>query len=91
MRRIQLHITDQQDRRLRALAKKRRTTRADLIREGIELLLSRDAEDDPLLSLIGLGGKSGIPDLSERVDEIVYDHREDDSPLPKASERDGDP
>ena len=73
MWRIQLHLTEGQDRRLRALARSRRTTRAALLREGVELVLQQGGatEDDPLLLLIGQAGAGGIPDASETHDRLL--------------------
>jgi Arc/MetJ-type ribon-helix-helix transcriptional regulator len=73
MLRIQLHLTEQQDRRLRALARRRGSARADLIRQGIDLLLQKEAgQDDPLLALVGAAGPAGRSDVSERHDDILY-------------------
>ncbi len=88
MVRIQLHLTEHQDRRLRALAKKKRVSRADLIRQGVELLLSREAEDDPLLGLIGDLRVPLPPDASERHDAYIYD--DGATALPMAAEPPGD-
>jgi len=73
MIRIQLHLTDGQDRRLRALARQRRSSRAELIREGVELLLGgATSERDPLLELVGSAGPAGRSDVSERHDDLLY-------------------
>ena len=73
MVRIQLHLTDRQDRLLRAHARRKETARADLIRRGIDLLLQEESgQDDPLLDLIGAAGPAGREDASERHDDIVY-------------------
>src|SRR5437870_4239718 len=67
MHRIQLHLTGSQARRLGVLARARRTTRAALIREGIESVLRSGSspDADPLLALIGEAGAGGVPDASE--------------------------
>jgi Arc/MetJ-type ribon-helix-helix transcriptional regulator len=73
MVRIQLHLTDEQERRLRAMAKKLGASRAELIRRGVDLLLQHyHPGRDPLLDLIGAAGPAGRRDGSERHDEIVY-------------------
>jgi hypothetical protein len=73
MIRIQLHLTELQDRRLRALAKRKGTVRADLIRRGIDLLLQEEStESDSLLKLIGVAGPAGRSDIAERHDDILY-------------------
>lgn len=71
--RIQLHLTEQQDRRLRALALKRGTVRAELIRRGIDLVLEDDAGGtDPLLDLVGAAGPAGRSDVSRDHDAVLY-------------------
>jgi hypothetical protein len=75
MYRIQLHLTESQERRLRTLARSRGTTRAALIREGIEAILRTGgaAADDPLLGLIGQAGAGGVREGSERHDLLLGD------------------
>ena len=71
--RIQLHLTDEQDRRLRALGKRTKKSRAELIRGGIELLLDSEApEADALLDLVGAAGPGPGPDVSEHHDALLY-------------------
>ena len=85
MIRIQLHLTDEQDRRLRALARRDRTTRAELIRRAIDRLVGAEGEDD-LTALIGAGGAAGAPhDTAQQHDQLLYGHEE--LPLPVAAER----
>lgn len=90
MVRIQLHLTDEQDVRLRALARKRGVTRAELIRRGIDHVLQEEdlGGHDPLLDLVGSAGVAIAPDLSERHDDVLY--RQDDPPgvSLRAAERD---
>jgi len=88
MVRIQLHLTEEQDRRLRALAERRRTTRAELIRRGIDRVLQDDERgEDALLDLVGAAGSSPRTDLSERHDEVLYDPGHE-PPLRIAAEKD---
>jgi hypothetical protein len=55
------------------MAKARRATRAELIREGIELLLrGPSTEHDPLLDLVSSAGPAGRSDASDRHDELLY-------------------
>jgi hypothetical protein len=71
--RIQLHLTEAQDRKLRALALKQGTVRAELIRRGIDLLLQHDSrETDALLDLVGAAGPAGRSDVSRNHDAILY-------------------
>lgn len=86
MVRIQIHLTVEQDQRLRALAARRGVPRAELIRRGIDLALDEDMSGrDPLLDLVGAAGMAVEPDLSERHDDILY--RIEPGPLLKAAER----
>lgn len=83
MVRIQLHLTERQDRRLKALAKARHLSRAELIRRGIELVLQEESpEADPLLELIGTAGPAGRSDVSERHDDVLYSYSDQPLPLP---------
>lgn len=85
MVRIQLHLTEQQDRKLRAMARRVGLTRAELIRRGVELLLREDhGRDDALLELAGAAGPAIAPDLSERHDEVLY--RPEELSLPMAAQ-----
>jgi hypothetical protein len=71
--RIQLHLTEEQDRRLRALGRARDRNRAELIREAIELLLHNgELAQDPLLDLIGAAGPAGRSDVSQNHDKLLY-------------------
>ncbi len=73
MVRIQLHLEDEQDRRLRSLARREGVSRAQLIRRGIDLVLREPGgKPDPLLDLIGAAGPASRPDLSERHDDVLY-------------------
>jgi hypothetical protein len=73
MIRIQLHLADEQDRKLRALGRARGRSRAELIREAIELFFRDGATGkDPLLALIGAAGPAGRTDVSENHDELLY-------------------
>lgn len=89
MVRIQLHLTEQQARRLEALARRRRCSRAELIRLGIDRLLAApEATEDPLLELVGAAGPARETDLSEHHDDELYG-AVDGEPVPRAAERTG--
>ena len=63
MTRVQILLPQDQDRRLEALATKRRESKSKLIRRALDLLLrTESAEEEPLLSLIGQAGRGRRPD-----------------------------
>src|SRR5688500_9110785 len=73
MIRIQLHLTDEQDLRLRAPGRARGQSRAQPIRRAIELFFRDGAlGKEPLLELIGAAGPAGRTDVSENHDELLY-------------------
>lgn len=72
MTRVQILLPEDQDRRLEALAAKRRESKGKLIRRALDLLLrTESAEEEPLLSLIGQAGRGRRPDASDRHDQIL--------------------
>ena len=72
MTRVQILLTEDQDRRLETLAVKRRESKGKLIRSALDLLLRTESEgEEPLLSLIGQAGRSRRPDASDRHDRIL--------------------
>jgi Arc/MetJ-type ribon-helix-helix transcriptional regulator len=72
MTRVQILLPEDQDRRLEALAAKRRESKGKLIRRALDLLLrTESAAEEPLLSLIGQAGRSRRPDASDRHDRIL--------------------
>jgi hypothetical protein len=73
MTRVQILLTEEQDRRLEALARQRRVSKASLVREGVDLLLRRGENEkgEPLLTLIGQAGPGGPRDLSINHDKYL--------------------
>ncbi len=72
MTRVQILLPEDQDRRLEALAAKRRESKGKLIRRALDLMLvSESVEEEPLLSLIGQAGRGRRPDVSDRHDQIL--------------------
>jgi predicted transcriptional regulator len=68
MRRTTIKIPDDLDMLLRHEAKRRGVTISDLTREAIQMLLDRGAKRQ----LLAAGaGRSGQPDISERIEEIL--------------------
>jgi Arc/MetJ-type ribon-helix-helix transcriptional regulator len=73
MTRVQVMLTEEQDRRLEALARKRRVSKGSLVREGVELLFKQGASDEtePLLKLIGQAGRGRIRNGSIKHDKYL--------------------
>ena len=73
MARLQVSLTEEQERQLDALARERKLTKSALVREGIEWVLQqkRAATDDPLLDLIGQAGRIGDTDVSTHHDAYL--------------------
>jgi Ribbon-helix-helix protein, copG family len=69
MVRTQIQLTEQQTQRLKALAKERGVSMAELIRQSVDTLLESSKAIDPeerkrmLLSIVGIAGPD-VPDLS---------------------------
>ena len=66
--RVQILLTEEQDRRLERLAQRLRTSKARLVREGVDFVLQhREARaSDALLELVGQAGRVGRKDVSRR-------------------------
>jgi Arc/MetJ-type ribon-helix-helix transcriptional regulator len=72
MTRVQILPAHDQDRRLEALAAKRRESKSKLIRRALDLLLrSEQTNDDTLLQLIGQAGRGRRRDVSKRHDLVL--------------------
>ncbi len=65
---LQIYLRPDQDKALRQMAQTEKVSIAELVRRGVDKLLTDvPPEQDPLLELIGIG-RSGIRDLSENHD-----------------------
>ncbi len=73
MTRVQVLLTEQQDRRLETLARRLGMSKAKLVREGVEIVLTRREAraDDPLLDLVGQAGRVGRRDIAARHDAYL--------------------
>lgn len=73
MTRVQILLTEEQDRRLEALARRLGMSKAALVREGVESVLHRRSagRGDSLLALIGQAGRVGRKDISRRHDAYL--------------------
>jgi hypothetical protein len=68
---IQVYLEPEQLRSLRALARQRRVSMGELIRQGVNHILSEvPLEEDPLWNIIGIV-KDAPPDLAEKHDEYI--------------------
>ena len=68
---IQIYIEPQQNNILEGLSKKKRVSKAEIIRESLEKYFKGlPVEEDPALGLIGLGN-SGKGDLSDQHDRYL--------------------
>lgn len=73
MTRVQVLLTEEQDRQLESLARRLRTSKAALVREGVESVIRRRlaGNRDSLLALIGQAGRVGRKDLSRAHDAFL--------------------
>jgi hypothetical protein len=71
--RVQILLTEEQDRRLEALARRLATSKAQLVREGVDFVLQRreQRKSDSLFDLIGQAGRVGRKDISRRHDAYL--------------------
>ena len=73
MTRVQILLSEEQDRCLGALARRLRTSKAKLVREDVEFVLQRRQRGtaDALLELIGQAGRVGRKDISLHHDSYL--------------------
>lgn len=73
MTRVQILLSEDQDRRLEALARRSGASKSTLVREGVESVLQRREAGnlDPLLELVGQAGRAGRKDVSRRHDAYL--------------------
>jgi len=71
--RVQILLSEEQDRRLEALARRLGASKSTLVREGVESVLQRREAGnfDPLLELVGQAGRIGRKDVSRRHDAYL--------------------
>jgi len=74
MNRVQILLPEEQDRQLEMLARKRRESKASLVRRALHLLFrSEQIANEPLLDLIGQAGKVGNGRASSAHDQLLMD------------------
>ena len=73
MTRVQILLSQEQDRRLEALARRLGASKSTLVREGVESVLQRKeaGSSDPLLELVGQAGPIGRREVSRRHDAVL--------------------
>jgi len=71
--RVQILLSEEQDRRLEALARRLGASKSTLVREGVESVLQRReaGNGDPLLELVGQAGRIARKDVSRRHDAYL--------------------
>jgi len=71
--RVQILLSEEQDRRPEALARRLGASKSTLVREGVESVLQRReaGNSDPLLELVGQAGPIGRKDVSRRHDAVL--------------------
>ena len=77
MTRVQILLTEEQDQRLEALARRIAKSKSTLVREGVEHVLRErtGTVSDPLLELIGQAGRIRRRDVSRRHDAYLAQAR----------------
>ena len=73
MARVQILLSEDQNRRLEALARRLGASKSTLMREGVESVLQRReaGTSDALLELVGHAGEVGRKDVSRRHDAYL--------------------
>ena len=78
---VQIYIEPKQELLLESLARKRKTSKAEIIRLSLDNYLGNlPLEEDPALGIIGLG-KSGKKDISEQHDLYIAQYSSDQASL----------
>ena len=72
MTRVQILLPEEQDRQLEMLARKRRESKASLVRRALTLLFrSEHVDAEPLLELIGHAGRAGQRQAGRSHDRVL--------------------
>lgn len=77
MTRVQILLTEEQDRQLEQLARRLGTSKARLVREGVDVVLERRKARtrDALFDLVGQAGRVGRKDVSVHHDRYLVGTR----------------
>lgn len=70
---IQIYLDVKQNNALEYFAKKLGASKAELVRRSVDDFLKKriPLEKDPALEIVGLAGKVGISDMSDKHDEYI--------------------
>lgn len=73
MTRVQVLLTEEQDRKLEEAARRMRVSKTSLVRRGVDIVLRTAAEqsDNPIASLAGQAGRVGRRDVSRLHDACL--------------------
>jgi hypothetical protein len=73
MTRVQVLLTEEQDRRLEQVARRRRVSKASLVRQGVDIILRSATEraDDAISGLVGQAGQVGRTDVARLHDAYL--------------------
>lgn len=73
MIRVQVLLTEEQDRQLELLARRLRMSKTGLVREGVDAVLHRRGtqSSDALLDLVGQAGRIGRSDVARHHDAYL--------------------
>ena len=77
MTRVQILLTEEQDRQLEQLARRLGMSKAKLVREGVQSVLQRrrGRTRDALLDLVGQAGRVGGKDVAARPNQYLIGMR----------------
>ena len=74
MTRVQILLSDDEDRRLEKLARESGESKSSLVRRAVGLLFRVEAEKgEALLGLIGQAGRSGVRKVAQDHDRLLAD------------------
>lgn len=78
MTRVQILLTEEQDRQLERLARRLGRSKASLVRDGVEFVLQRrqGPTHDAVLDLIGQAGRVGRKDVAAHHDQYLAGTRQ---------------
>jgi hypothetical protein len=74
MTRVQILLSEDEDRRLEELAEARGESKSSLVRRALGLFLQVESDDqEPLLTLVGQAGRAGVRNAARNHDRLLAD------------------